>query len=180
MKLKSLAVITLVVLGFSFASAQIGTFSFWNAAQDEVYCDYLIITYNSGGVVAGYENLTDPQEAGGCELTENAAAVGFDATTPNGGQPAHGKGIVVGAALYDAEYDSYTGLQWTLWLTGKASKENKNGIFIGPFGWMRVAGAYTGTYFGDNYGYLAAGRPDKAKVAGHRTTAGKLPSELRK
>lgn len=179
MKLETLAVITLVVLGCSFASAQTGTFSFFNADSFE-YCDYIVITYNSGGVVAGYENLTDSQEAGGCGLTENAAVAGFDATTANDGQPAHGKGIVVGDAIYDASCLCYSGLQWTVWLSGKASRKNKHGAFIGPFGWMGVGGAYTGVYFSDNYGYLGAGHPGKAKVAGHGTAAGNLARNLRK
>jgi hypothetical protein len=50
-KLKTLAVITLVVLGSSFASAQVGTFYFWDTVGDNRSCDYLVITYNSGGIV---------------------------------------------------------------------------------------------------------------------------------
>jgi hypothetical protein len=39
-KLKTLAVITLAVSGCSLASAQIGTFSFFNAAGTTQFCDY--------------------------------------------------------------------------------------------------------------------------------------------
>ena len=59
MKLKTLAVITLVVLGSSFASAQVGTFYFWDTVGDNPSCDYLVITYNSGGIVAGYDDLME-------------------------------------------------------------------------------------------------------------------------
>jgi hypothetical protein len=173
-KLNILAVITLVVLGCSFASAQTGTFSFFTATGYGPFCNYIVITYNSGGVVAGYDDLTTV-----CELEYNSPIVGFVATTGNDGQPAYGKGIVVGDGIFDAEYDAYIGDQWTLWLSGKASKM-KHGVFTGPYAWMGVAGTYTGVYFGDNYGYLVAGPPDKDEVAGHGTTAGDLPNKLRK
>ncbi len=166
--------IALVVLGCGFASAQTGTFSFFTASGYGPFCDYIVITYNSGGVVAGYDDLTTD-----CGYAYNVPIVGFDATTANNGQPAHGKGIVVGDAIYDAEDDAYTGFQWTLWLSGKVGKK-KHGVFTGPYGWMGVAGSFTGTYFGDNYGYLAAGPPEKGEVAGHGTNAGHLPKKLRK
>ena len=72
MKLKTLAVVTLVVLGCSFASAQIGTFSFYSAAGTSVHCNFAVITSNSGGVVAGYDNLTTY-----CELPINSADSGL-------------------------------------------------------------------------------------------------------
>jgi hypothetical protein len=173
-KLKTLAVITLVVLGCSFALAQApGTYSFWNNGGTGEFCEYIVITYNSGGVVAGYDDLV------ACGFAYNAPLIGFVATTPALGLPAHGKGAVVGDAIYDDSCFCYSGLQWTLWLSDKVSKK-KHGVYSGPYGWIGVAGSYTGTYFGDNYGYLAAGRPDKGKVAGHVTTAGKLPEKLRK
>ncbi len=173
MKLKTLAVITLLVLGCGFASAQIGTFSFWNTAGTLEYCNYFVITYNSGGVVAGYDDLT------ACGYAFNSPVIGFVATTPALGLPAHGKGVVLGDAVYDAEADAYTGEQWTVWQSAKVSKK-KHGFFSGPYGWVGVAGSYTGTYFGDNYGYLGAGYPEKGEVAGHGSTAGKPREKLRK
>jgi hypothetical protein len=118
-KLKTLAVITLVVLGCSFASAQgPGTFTFWDAAGTQPTCGFIVITYNSGGVVAGYDDET------GCGIALNAPIVGFVATTPALGLPAHGKGAVVGDGIYDASADAYTGLQWTLWLSAKVARRN--------------------------------------------------------
>jgi hypothetical protein len=35
-----------------------GTFTFWNTGATLSYDDYLVITYNSGGIVAGYEDLS--------------------------------------------------------------------------------------------------------------------------
>lgn len=174
MKLKTLAVITLVVLGCSFASAQTGTFSFWNAAGTAEYCDYFVITTNSGGVVAGYDDTTNV-----CGFEFNSAIVGFDATTPNDGLPGYGKGVVVGDDIYDASCACFSGLQWTVWVSDKCSKK-KNGHFTGRYGWVGVAGSYSGVYLGDSYGYLACGAPDKGEVAGHGTIAGKLPNKLRK
>jgi hypothetical protein len=169
-KLKTLAVITLVVLGCSFASAQApGLYSFWNAAGTFEYCNFNVIVGNSGGAVAGTDNLTTY-----CGYDYNSALIGFAATTPALGLPAHGKGAVLGDAIYDDEVIAYTGEQWTVFQSAKVSKM-KNGHFSGPYGWIGVAGSYTGVYFGDNYGYVVAGFPEQG--AGHGTTAGK-PQEL--
>jgi hypothetical protein len=168
-KLKTLAVITLVVLGCSFASAQ----SFWNAAGTYEYCNFFVAIYNSGGVAAGYDDLTTV-----CGYGYNSPIVGFVATTANDGQPAHGKGVVVGDAIYDAEDGAFSGDQWAVWLSDKTSKKTKTGHFTGPYGWVGVAGSYTGTYFGDNYGYTSAGFPEEG--TGHGTYAGQPPEKPRK
>jgi len=168
-KMKSLLVVTLLVLGCSFASAQ--TFSFWNSAGTLEYCNFNVITTNSGGVVGGYDNTTT-----GCFFTYNSPLIGFTATTPASSLPAHGKGAVMGDGLYDDSCFCYTGLQWTVWQSAKVSKK-KHGFFSGPWGWVGVAGTYTGFYFGDNFGYLGAGYP-AGNVASHGTTAGKGTSRL--
>ena len=169
MILKTLVVVTLGVLGCSFASAQTGTFNFWNDAGTTEYCNYLVITYNSGGIAAGYDDLM------ACGSPNNAPIVGFDATLPG-----YGKGIIFGDGIYDAEADTFTGLQWTFWVSDKSSKRAKNGHFTGKYGWIGVAGSYTGIYFGDNYGYMTIGPREEGEVAGHGTTAGKVPAKLRK
>ena len=169
MKLKSLMVITLVVLGCSFALAQApGSYSFWNSTGTVQYCNYNVITQNSGGVAAGLDNTTSV-----CGFENNSPIVGFAASTKNDGQPAYGAGIVVGDGIYDASCGCFSGLQWTVWQSAKLSKE-KNGRFSGKYGWMGVAGSFGGTYFGDNYGYISAGAP-KAEVASQKTTSGKAP-----
>lgn len=163
---KILVVLAVLALG-TFASAQ--TFSFWNSAGTLEYCNFNVITYHSGGVVAGYDNVVT-----GCFMSINSPIVGFDATTPALGLPAHGKGIVVGDGIYDAASMVYTGEQWTVWQSLKASKKNKKtGYFTGPYGWVGVAGDYTGYYFGDNYGYLGSGYPGP-KAAVNGTTSGKM------
>jgi len=184
--LKTLAIITLVVLGSSFASAQTGTFYIWDST-DIQYCNFYVITYNSG-VVAGVDNLTTY-----CQFPVDATVVGFDTTLPNDGLPTHGKGMIFGDNIYDAECYCYSGDQWTVWLSGKYSKEHGKGDFYGPYGWLGVAGV-SGFYFGDNYGWVSSwydsrrrGGLDagpsvvpKSKVAGDSTTAGTPPEELRK
>jgi len=102
-------------LGCSFASAQ----SFWNSAGTFAYCNYFVTTTNNGGVGAGYDELTAV-----CGYRYNSAIVGFDATTANLGQPAFGKGVIVGDAIFDAEADAYTGFQWTAWVSDKVSNKN--------------------------------------------------------
>jgi hypothetical protein len=174
LKLKSLMVITLVVLGCSFAAAQApGTYSFWDAAGTLEYCNYNVITTNSGGVVAGYDAFTN------CGGAYNSAVVGYSATTPADGLPAHGKGAVVGDSIYDASCECFSGEQWTVWQSAKTSKLKK-GVFSGAYGWIGVAGSYTGTYFGDNYGYLGAGYPQREAVAGHGSSAGTSRNLIRK
>ncbi len=172
--MKSLLVATLFVLCCSFALAQApGTYSFWNSAGTLEYCNFNVITLNSGGVAAGYDNTTT-----GCFFSYNSPIVGMDATTPLGSLPAHGKGIVVGDGIYDDSCFCYTGLQWTVWQSAKTSKR-KNGFFSGKWGWVGVAGSYTGFYFGNNFGYLGAGYPQHQGNAGSRiTTAGKMTSRL--
>jgi hypothetical protein len=172
---KSLLVLTLVVLGCSFALAQApGSYAFWSAAGTEEYCNYNVIVGNSGGVVNGYDNTTAL-----CGYEFNSPIVGFSATTPSDGLPVHGKGAVVGDGIYDDGADGYTGDQWTVFQSSKVSKMKK-GFFTGAWCWIGVAGAYTGTYFGDNYGYCTAGAPVKGPaIAGH-TTSGSGHGLLRK
>jgi hypothetical protein len=164
--------VVLAVLAFaSLASAQ--TFSFWNAAGSFEYCNFAVLNYPTSGVVAGYDNLVT-----GCFYSVNSPIVGFIATTPLSSLPAHGKGQVYGDGLYDAASLTYTGLQWTVWQSAKVSKK-RHGFFTGPWGWLGVAGTYTGYYFGDNYGYLGAGYPGP-KAASHGTTAGAPKNLLKK
>jgi hypothetical protein len=166
-------VLALLALGCSFAAAQApGTYSFWDAAGTLEYCNYNVITTNTLGVVAGLDRFTN------CGGSYDSAIVGFVASTPSLGQPAHGKGAVVGDGIYDASCICYSGLQWTVWQSAKTSKI-KHGFFTGAYGWVGVAGAYTGTYFGDNYGYLGAGYP-AGKSASHRSTAGKMTSPIKR
>jgi len=159
---KLLLVLAVLSLG-SLASAQ--TFVFWNSAGTSQLCNFIRITYNSEGVVAGYDDLV------ACGYAHNSPVVGFDASVPNDGALAHGAGAVLGDAIYDAIDNEYTGLQWTWFMQLKPSKQ-KNGHFTGPYGWMGVAGTLAGAFLGDNYGYLSEGDPGANATSG--TTAGVL------
>lgn len=165
--MKKLALVGLVVLVFgALASAQ--SFGFYNSGGSLLYCNYEVFVSNSGGVVGGYDNTT-----AACGYSLNSPAVGFDTTLPNDGPPAHGKGVIYGDAIYDDGCLCYSGDQWTVFSALKASKQNKFGHFIGPYGWVGVAGTYTGFYFGDNYGFLTTTLPGHNE-ANHGTSAGKM------
>jgi hypothetical protein len=173
-KLRLIAVLAVIALCSFAASAQ--TFSFWNSAGTEQYCNFNVITYNSGGVAGGYDDTVDV-----CGFEFNSPIVGFDATVANDGEPAFGKGIVVGDGIYDASADAYTGIQWTVFTAAAYSKQNKKtGRFTGKYGWVGEAGSYSGSYFGDNYGYTSASAPVKSQVAGGKTTAGKSHNAVRR
>jgi len=160
---KLVLVSALIVLFGAFASAQ--SFSFWNAAGTTLYCNWEIFSSNSSGVGSGYDNLTTF-----CSCPFNSPIIGFSSSVSAGGPPAHGKGIVYGDGIYDAFYETYSGLQWSVFSLLTPSKFNKLGKPVGPYGWVSVAGSYGGSYFGDNYGYLAAGAPNPALVSSVTTT----------
>jgi hypothetical protein len=164
----------LAVIAFATMAASAQTYSFWSASGGEQYCNYNVYNFPGGGVAAGYDDTVSV-----CGFLNNSPIVGFIGTVPNDGPPAHGKGVVVGDAIYDASADAFTGLQWTVFTATKYSKY-KNGRFSGPYGWTGVAGTLGGTYFGDNYGFTTNTAPVKGpEVAGH-TTAGKGHSVVKK
>jgi hypothetical protein len=110
-KLKSLLVITLLVIGCSFASAQAGTFGFGTAGGDYLYCNYIQLSNYSGAVWQGTDNLS------AC-----AGFVGFNATVAGvTGKLAKASNPFVGATINgvtyaDNLYDAYGGFydyaQW--------------------------------------------------------------------
>lgn len=169
MKLKSLAVITLLVVACGFASAQ--TFGFASTGS-ALYCNYEQLTGGWIGpdVYGGIDNLSV------CGANSGTIA-GFAASIPaatKSGLPSGGAGVVYGDNLYDAEYAYYTGAQWTVWSKLKCNKANKKtGLFTGAYSWIGIAGV-SGEIFGDNYGYLSCTLPDlRHGDAGRPSTAGK-------
>lgn len=169
MKLKSLAVISLLVLGCSFAGAQ--TFGFASTGSG-LYCNYEVFNFASAlgaDVVQGADNTTAV-----CGYPVNGTIAGFKGSIPaSAGLPVAGAGIVYGDNIYDAAGESYTGAQWTVFSALKANKYNsKTGKFTGKYSWLGIA-SVSGSVFGDNYGYLYNGIP-AGKTASHGTTAGKV------
>ena len=151
LKLKSLLVITLIVIACSFASAQ--TFGFGTAGGDYLYCNYeqLSNTYGAPFTVwQGTDNLSAC--AGG--QGENATMGGVKGAlskpdNPFGAFPI--SGVVLGDNLYDAYSLAFTAEQWTvvsnLKCTNIGAKKAKEG-------WVGIA-SYGGFVFGGNYGVLA-------------------------
>jgi len=155
LKLKSLLVITLLVLGCSFASAQ--SFGFLSVGGGS-YCNYEVISFLSGtGVAQGVDNLT-----AACGLPVNATFVGFKDSLPavDTGGLVSGAGITYGDNIYDAESEAYTGAQWTVFSHLKCNKKINGNT---KYSWIGVAGI-SGFFFGDNYGYLGCTVPGHEAV----------------
>jgi hypothetical protein len=142
-----IAVFTLVCS--VMASGQ--TFGFASAGGG-LYCNYIVFTDDSGGVVAGYDNLS------ACGNLVNSTVAGFRATVPNDGLAAHGAGIVYGDSLYSTLYGTATE-QWAVFMKLKCNQQ-KNGKYIGAPGWEGVA-AFSGFLGGVNDGPLSCSIPGK-------------------
>jgi len=170
MKLKSLAVLTLLVFGCSFASATSWTFGFESTGHG-LYCNY--VQFNNNGffgpdVIQGDDNLS------ACGITlGNATIVGFlGVGVPKSARlpVVFSKGAIYADNLYDA-FSSYacgcsifTGYQWIVAQALKASEKK--------YGWIGMAASPGYTVFGDNYGYLSTSIPGP-KTPTHGTTTGK-------
>ncbi len=153
MNLKSLAVITLLVLGCSFASAQ--TFGFASVGGG-LYCNYEQFTSISGGALGGFDNVS------ACGSSVNATLSGFNAGLPLLGQPTGGAGVVYGDSIYAAlSGDPFA--QWTVFSKLHCNKQNRFGQYLGGYGWVGAA-AFSGFYVGGNHGYLSCSIPGKAGV----------------
>ena len=123
MKLKSLAVITLLVLGCSAAFGQSFSLGFlgWNGTQ---YCDYEVVNV-SAPYAAGTHNLTFV-----CGLPVDAVMVGFQAAIPSkSGALITGYVLEMADNTFDASYQAYTGCQID-WVT-----KTKASVYLYHYGW---------------------------------------------
>ncbi|MBZ5666120.1 MAG: hypothetical protein LAO30_16095 [Acidobacteriia bacterium] len=159
MKLKSLLVITLLVIGCSFASAQ--TFGFGTAGGSYLYCNYVQLSNTFGAPFAvwqGVDNLSACPGFLGINATVVGIKGGMTATTnPLGVAIA---GVTYGDNLYDAYAYGFTGAQWDV--TQKlACNKYKNGHAVGSYRWIGFA-SVSGFVFGDNFGFLSCTIPGKA------------------
>jgi hypothetical protein len=143
MKMKSLAVIALLVLGCSFASAQ--TFGFESVGHG-LYCNYEQLDNVYGSLWQGLDNLS------ACFAPVNATIVGVKSTLTAAGNPAgfHTDGIQYADNIYDAFALGYTGAQWDV--------ASALGCHSNRYGWIGFA-SVSGFIFGDNYGYLSCTIP---------------------
>ncbi len=166
MKLTSLTIIFLVVLGCVLASAQTPgqTYAFGFVSADGVqFCNYeLMQQYSSNSAI--WEGL-DVLDACGIFPPVEATIVGATANIPAANNPVHVpiKGVVYADNLYDATNYGYTGIQWFV-LTALTPSTSK-------YGWVGFA-SYEGIIYGAEYGYLTATLPD-VKTSSHILSNGK-------
>jgi hypothetical protein len=162
MRSKTLAIISLLVLGCGLASAQ--SFGF-ESAGGRLECNYEQLSHPNGygsDVWQGVDNLT----ACGVPLPYSAFIVGVSGGLTKAGNPAGFalKGVAYADNIYDAFSPPYTGAQWFVVTNLKCSSKK--------FGWIGFA-SYAGLVFGANYGYLSCTIPGKdGAVASNRLTTG--------
>lgn len=173
MKLKSLLVITLLVIGCSFASAQ--TFGFGTSGGAYLYCNYesgLTNTFGSPYAVwSAVDNLST------CSHSYNATMVGISGGLTKTSNP-YGfavKGETMADNLYDAYAYGLTGDQWDVTqnvkCTNLGAKKPKEG-------WIGFAGV-SGITFGANYGTLACSIPAKGSASVRGASFGNAKSTKR-
>ena len=142
MKLKSLAVITLLVLGCSAAFGQSFSLGFlgYNGVQ---YCDYEVVNV-SAPFAGGTHNLTSV-----CGLPVDAVMVGFTAFLNfKSGAKVVGNVVEMADNAFDASYQSYSGCQID-WVT-----KTKPSRLLFVYGWAIYYSCTGGSDYLLNYGYL--------------------------
>jgi len=142
LKLKSLAVITLLVLGCSAAFGQSFSLGFlgFNGIQ---YCDYEVVNV-SAPYAAGTHNLTTV-----CLQPVDAVMVGFKAYIPlTSGATVVGNVVELADNTFDASYNAYTGCQID-WVT-----KTQPSKLLFHYGWAIYYSCFGGTDYLLNYGYL--------------------------
>ena len=177
MKLKSLLVISLLVLmcsvGFAKTKPPITyTFGFENYNGSVLYCNYEVFTvaqqaktFGAKYLAVGTDNTIDF-----CGGVQNGAIIGGTTTVPAAaGLGQTGKAFSYGDSLYDALYQTDTGLQWFV-ISETATS--------GSQGWIGFA-AEAGYYLGANAGLLSAppskaGRPVSGPSIGMKNSIAKL------
>ena len=162
LKLKSLAVITLIVLGCSAAFGQTFSLGFrgYRGAQ---YCDYEVVTV-SAPYAAGTHNLTTV-----CGQPVDAVMVGFKANIPlTSGATVVGNVVEMADNTFDASYNAYTGCQID-WIT-----KTKPSKLLFHYGWAIYFSCSGGSDYLLNYGYLTTMLGAKAQVGAKKTSFGTL------
>jgi len=162
MKLKSVLVITVLVIGCSFMSAQ--TFGF-ASVEGDLFCDYEVLQQ-----LVPYDVWQGSDVLSACNLPVNATIVGVSAKLSAAENPVRFslKGVAYADNIYDAVSESYTGIQ-ILRITDLKCSTKK-------YGWVLFA-SISGEIFGDNYGFVSCEIPGKNGVVATRgpSTGSKLP-----
>ena len=142
MKLKSLAVITFLILCCGAAFGQTYSFAFGQNS-----CEYETFTV-AGSVAAGTDFLT------GCGNSTDGVMVGFAVDLPaNSGLPVTGKVVVFADNNLDAYSASYSDCQIILVTRTKASSKR--------YGWVDYASCGDGVSYFLHYGYLSPYSPSQ-------------------
>lgn len=143
MKLKSLAVITLLVLGCSAAFAQSYSFGFLSYDGTVQYCDYETLSV-SEPYAAGTHVLTS------CGLPLNGVMVGLKTNIPLAtGAPVTGTVYALADSTFDAQYIGVSGAQLD-WVTKLVPMKSHNP----KFGWSFYITFGGGSDYLGNYGFL--------------------------
>ncbi len=157
LKLKSLAVITLIVLGCSAAFGQTFSLGFRGHAGTQ-YCDYEVVKV-SAPYAAGTHNLTTD-----CGLPADGVMVGFKAYIPvSSGAPVTGTVLEMSDNFIDASYQAYTGCQFD-WVTKTKASTLR-------YGWAVYYSCSGGTEVLFNYGYLTTKLGATKQQAGAKITS---------
>ncbi len=169
MKLKSLAVIAVLVLGCSAAFAQTSySFGFLSQSAVNEYCNYETFEVGGGGnfYLQGYDVLS----ACPYSTISGAAIAGFKINVPvSAFAPVNGSAYVYADQIYDAYSNAYTGEQWIV-ITKTAPTKLK----FGNESWAGYIGFFGYEFLG-NYGFLSNNLPAAAsKQSNHKSTVGNL------
>ncbi len=177
MKIKSLAVIAILVLGCSAALAQNSySFGFLSASGVGEYCNYE--TFVTGGhsnfYLQGYDVLSAcPYEP---NAGVNASIEGLAISVPTSAfTPLHGKAYVYADQEIDAYYGAYTGEQWMV-VTKTAVNASNN---FDNRNWIGYIGV-VGYEFLGNYGFLTTTIPEVSKANVMRKTTASAFSPAKK
>jgi hypothetical protein len=166
LKLKSLAVITLFVLGCSSAFAQSYAFGFLNYTGGMQYCNYEIV--QTGGAGNFYLSGMDVLDA--CASSANPFAtiegtaikvtsLDLESTGLQPGITGSGR-YIYADAIMDAYAGSYTGEQWITITATSVNSKNK----AGKWNWDSFLG-FSGYEFLGGFGFLTDKLPDKSSEA---------------
>jgi hypothetical protein len=143
LKLKSLAVITLLVLGCSAAFAQSYAFGFMSYDGSTQYCDYETLTV-AEPYAAGTHVLTS------CGLPLNGLMVGLKGVVPKStGAPVVGPVYTLADSTFDAQYIGVSGEQM-IWVTKLVPMKGNHP----KWGWSFYFTFGGGSDYLGNYGFL--------------------------
>jgi len=157
LKLKSLAVITLLVLGCSAAFAQgSATLGFTSAGDLGIYCNFEEIQWGgyNNFYFQGVDDITDACFAEFGNATVEGVKVSIAAI--DGAPVLTGPAYAYADNIYDAFSGYFTGAQWFVITQTKPSKLLKH------YGWVGYLGIDGYEFFG-NYGYLTSELPTAPK-----------------